>query len=135
MDALSTKEINTQSSLQISCILLTVALGDVAYVTQRGFEHAEMQKFIQLNLDPTPIWSSLPINFYVLKPFPLKAKFDFILPRWHCTVPTLLVLMLEQLTNWQNWFGEQSGGMEAAHGCLGVIQGYLHITLYAPCFS
>lgn len=27
------------------------------------------------------------------------------------------------------------GGMEAAHGCLGVIQGYLHITLYAPCFS
>lgn len=27
------------------------------------------------------------------------------------------------------------GGMEAAHGCLGVIQGYLHIMLYAPCFS
>lgn len=27
------------------------------------------------------------------------------------------------------------GGMEAAHGCLGVIRGYLHITLYAPCFS
>lgn len=27
------------------------------------------------------------------------------------------------------------GGMEAARGCLGVIQGYLHITLYALCFS
>lgn len=27
------------------------------------------------------------------------------------------------------------GGMEAAHGCLGVIQGYLHIMLYAPRFS
>lgn len=27
------------------------------------------------------------------------------------------------------------GGTEAAHCCLGVIQGYLHIMLYAPCFS
>lgn len=27
------------------------------------------------------------------------------------------------------------GGMEAALGCLGVIQVYLHITLYAPWFS
>lgn len=27
------------------------------------------------------------------------------------------------------------GGMEAAHSCLGVIQVYLHITLYALWFS
>lgn len=27
------------------------------------------------------------------------------------------------------------GETEAAHGYLGVIQGYLHIMLYAPCFS